>query len=775
MRRGGAWIAEKAASPHSVEWHWPQDARREIVVPQGMSLAVHAPYPFRAEVRCGASAIRIPHSSFVYHGDGTRADRYSLEMTVFAPGGVQRTSSQIVVPPPASAAKVKTSVSGSEIRRDPTLRTVLSNGAGADAFVPVAWGRIMSQYDTLFAANPNPSVPDNRINLWTRCRIWLQHEGYSRELNSHCISRFTADPAGRFAQWDFAVPCGMGRKAAFALTLSLAPGRNAVRLHIARIAAGELDEPSSVRLVLRPDLEWRSFHDTTKAAGRVENAFANACYALDGREGFGFAPYGDGAFEMSIDGGLYHAAPEWSYMLPHPDEAERGQNDCGDVYSPGWISCDFAPGAVASICGAYFTARETSSSLRNVSFPAPPQLASSHSCTAPLPAALKESLQAFVQKRDDLKTVLAGYPWFLDWGRDTLIFLRGFIAAGHIEESLAILTAFARFEERGTIPNIIYGNTAGNRDTVDAPLWLFLAAEDLSSILGRERILSTDCGGRTLRAVLESIVANYISGTPNGICTDPSSGLVWSPAHFTWMDTNYPAGTPREGYPVEIQALWIRALRFLGGHEALASQASESLSSLFRVPGKGLADCLRAKRSIPASLAVQEDVTRPNQLFALALGVLSSPSLAGDILRATSRLIVPGGVRSAADEETRCDMSIVDNGRILVEAHHPYKGRYTGDEDTSRKPAYHNGTVWAWPFPLYAEAAAATGAMTKDEALSLLASSVENLNTSCLCHISEIADGDAPHAQQGCRAQAWSASELYRVWAKLSATTKEAS
>ena len=110
---------------------------------------------------------------------------------------------------------------------------------------------------------------------------------------------------------------------------------------------------------------------------------------------------------------------------------------------------------------------------------------------------------------------------------------------------------------------------------------------------------------------------------------------------------------------------------------------------------------------------------------------------------------MPGGIRS-------------------LDAVHPlYKGVYAGDEDTSRKPAYHNGTAWAWPFAMYAEAAAAYGVLTKQQALSLLASAVENINSGCVCHISEIADGDAPHAQKGCCAQAWSVSELLRVWLAL--------
>ena len=138
---------------------------------------------------------------------------------------------------------------------------------------------------------------------------------------------------------------------------------------------------------------------------------------------------------------------------------------------------------------------------------------------------------------------------------------------------------------------------------------------------------------------------------------------------------------------------------------------------------------------------------RPNQLFLLALGVVDDTS----ILRAVEELVVPGGTRS------------------LNSGHPLYRGAYTGDEDTSRKQAYHNGTVWAWPFPMYAEALAETGLCSREVALSLLAGAVDNLNTGCVGHVSEIADGDSPHAQKGCAAQAWSVSELLRVWLKLSA------
>lgn len=342
---------------------------------------------------------------------------------------------------------------------------------------------------------------------------------------------------------------------------------------------------------------------------------------------------------------------------------------------------------------------------------------------------LKEALKLYIVKRDDLKTVIAGYPWFLDWGRDTFIFMRGMIAAGMRDDSFKILKAFAAFEENGTLPNIIYGKTAGNRDTTDAQLWFIRCVQEL--------------GATELIPTCNSIVDNYLKGTPNGIRVDEASGLVWSPSHFTWMDTNYPACTPRVGYPVEIQALWISALKFLG-RTALAKRALASVRQYFRAE-VGYADCLDAPHGESAAAARPDYAIRPNQLFLITLDVLKDAS----ILQATEELLVPGGMRSLYVEDPR------------------YRGVYAGDEDTCRKPAYHNGTVWVWPFPQYAEALVALKLCSSEMALSLLAGAVDMLNGGTLCHLSENADGDSPHAQKGCTAQAWSDSEFLRVWLKL--------
>ena len=713
-------------------WHWPDDARREVCIPDGMGLAIDCPHPYRALILEGGRAFPVVPP---YEGDGTQARRLALELAVFAPDGVKRTRSALLVLPPMEKARMKLAVTGEEIRRDPTLRMCLSNGAGADAFTPLRWGEIRSQYDSLFSANPNPDCPSDRVVVWSRCRAWLQYEGYSHEIAADSATGFRADPAGRFAEWRFHVPAGMGRSVSFAFRLGLMPGANAARLCVTRLEdADPFNE--KVRIVFRPDLECRSFHDVTKAyTGEAEIAARIAANV-----------------HLEVRGGEMHHEPQWSYSVPHPDEVERGQEPCGDLYSPGWIACDFMPGGKAEIICRYGDAGGGADGAPIGRAPSGRTASPMTSAVdaVPLVDGLTESLDLFMVKRGANKTVIAGYPWFLDWGRDTFIFLRGAIAAGRLDDAEKILAAFAAFEENGTLPNIIHGETAGNRDTVDAQLWFALCVKEWSAKIGRSRThaASRELFGKTVESILE----NYVKGTPNGIHVDAESGLVWTPSHFTWMDTNYPACTPRCGYPVDIQAMWIAALRFVGGKwRALAETAAASVVRYF-AGTNGFADCLDAWNGEPASAATPDFSVRPNQLFLVTLDAVASDSdHARRIVDSCERLLVPGGIRSLAADDPK------------------YRGVYAGDEDTCRKPAYHNGTVWAWPMPLYAEAAVKCGRLTAAQAGSLLAGVVENLNTECLCHVSEIADGDAPHAQKGCRAQAWSASEFLRVFLTMKA------
>jgi glycogen debranching enzyme len=240
------------------------------------------------------------------------------------------------------------------------------------------------------------------------------------------------------------------------------------------------------------------------------------------------------------------------------------------------------------------------------------------------------------------------------------------------------------------------------------------------------------------------------------------------------MDTNYPAGTPREGYPIEIQALWHAALRFLSQHtpephwNTLAQTVSTSIQNHYPIQRKNeryLADLLIAPPGTPASKAIPDDALRPNQLFAITLGALTDPHLQQDLLQATEKLRIPGAIRSLADQPVDSPNPIYHNHHLINDPHHPYQGIYIGDEDTQRKPAYHNGTAWTWPFPSYAEALLQTyGSEVIPHARALLSSATLLLENGCIGQLPEILDGNTPHTQRGCTAQAWGVTELYRVW-----------
>jgi predicted glycogen debranching enzyme len=407
---------------------------------------------------------------------------------------------------------------------------------------------------------------------------------------------------------------------------------------------------------------------------------------------------------------------------------------------------------------------------------------------------LQRAIRAYVVRRDAGKTVIAGYPWFLDWGRDTLICARGLLAAGLRDEVRQILITFGRFAENGTLPNAIHGDDASNRDTSDAPLWYGVVAEDFSEAVAAESKVQSpkskvaefystavDASGRTVADVLRNIAIGYLRGTPNGIRVDAASGLVWSPSHFTWMDTNYPAGTPREGYPIEIQALWIRLLRQLErlgvapegeAWSELAARAEASLHALFWLEDHGwFADCLLAKPGVPARDAVRDEALRSNCLFPISLGLVTGERARRTVDAAARHLVVPGALRSLAPLPVTPPLPIHGaNGQLLNDSANPYWGRYEGDEDTRRKPAYHNGTAWTWTFPSFCEAlvrAHEQSPAARAAARAYLGSASDLLAAGCLGHLPEITDGDAPHTPRGCDAQAWGATEALRVWRLL--------
>jgi predicted glycogen debranching enzyme len=359
---------------------------------------------------------------------------------------------------------------------------------------------------------------------------------------------------------------------------------------------------------------------------------------------------------------------------------------------------------------------------------------------------------------DEIRTVIAGYHWFTDWGRDTMISLEGLtLMTGRYQEAGWILRTFAGYIRDGLIPNLFPEEAEGGLyHTADATLWFFHALN---------RYLEFTKDQLTLKLVLPQlteIVALHQEGTRFGIQVDPADGLLVQGEEgyqLTWMDAK--AGdwvvTPRRGKAVEINALWYNALRLLEkwmtlehGKEAArpygdaAARVFESFNRKFwYAEGGYLYDVAEGERG-------NDHAFRPNQLLAISLEhpVLEPRYWSLVLDKVSERLLTPVGLRS------------------LSQDHPDYKNRYFGDL-RSRDAAYHQGTVWAWLIGPYIDALLATHPERKEEALHLLERISDHHNEACLGSVSEIFDAEEPFVPRGCIAQAWSVAELLRCWVKV--------
>ncbi len=770
--------------PSVVEWK-AGDARRVTPVPPGFWLFVRGEHRFRAglDLQNGQPVRNVESilaggfhvACFPPEEEPARA-RLSLELY----GGEQKElTAQINFIGNGFAAKA--ALPG------PEDIVLLTNGRGGMARLAVDLGRVNSKYDCALGANLHPAVPVDRQVLAKRLRVWINADGFISPLNYSSLVEFQSGPP---AVWSFVANAGDGRTVQVTMKGEMAPGRNTTVFGFERptqsqATGKQLPASATVHLVIRVDIEDRSFHAETKRNPGSEYHFQTHSRPLNEAElrmlgtepaaaGFAFTPAADRHLRVYSDAGQYHHGGEWSENIPHPVEQTRGQTGAGDAFSPGWFEMPLPKGAIAHLVLDAETAPLSSPSagFSNPADSSGERLAAGDE----FGSALLRATKAFVVGRDRGKTVIAGYPWFLDWGRDTFIAARGLITAGMEHEVGQMLVTFARFEHKGTLPNVIYGEDASNRDTTDAPLWFGIVCEELAGQYARQgqpvasfynqRI---DEAGRTLHDVLRSMAHHYLLGTPNGIRVDADSGLVWSPSHFTWMDTNYPACTPRMGYPIEIQALWIRLLRQLARisestephpWQTLADRAQASLEQLFWLEDRGYYSDLRAcPAGTPAQKAELDDALRSNCLLAVSLGLAPSARARRCVQAALRHLVVPGALRSLAPLPVERPLpNLAPDGHYLNNPHEPYWGRYEGDEDTRRKSAYHNGTAWTWTFPSFCEALATAWDWSPEAtaaARAYLRTMRQLLDTGCLGQLPEIVDGDAPHQQRGCDAQAW--------------------
>lgn len=761
-------------------WQWPRDLHRKVMLPPKHFLLISAEAPFRAAVIDGYEETErvicceesLPAGNgdhfilFAPCGQVEAATHRTLRLTVYEKSGSRHTDSPLLYLGDADHQPAPTRLRRTDLMSGSHL-FLAANGRGGMCRANIRWGKLDSKYDALLAANLHPRYPEDRWIMFTRCRAWTVYQGYSQEICFDNLDAFQTQN-GR-GVWEYKIPTGQGERIDLQITVGMIPGENTVRLAFRRLPAdgdrGKLRDAEAVELILRPDIEDRNFHETTKAYMGPERLWPAAMTPEP--DAFVFAPDPGRKLTLRISKGTFVSQPEWRYMVHRQADEERGLDPNSDLWSPGYFSALLQGGETVFLAASVNDPLTGRTSLP-INGPARAEKAS-----PPLADSLSDALNAFIVRRDDLKSVIAGYPWFLDWGRDSLIFTRGLIQTGMVKEAGDILKLFGTLENRGTLPNMIHGRKTGNRTTSDAPLWFAVACAELIKKEKSEAFLDERCGARTIKDILLSIGHSYREGTANHIFMDRSSGLIFSPACYTWMDTNHPACTPRRGYCIEIQALWHATLAFLsaidplGGHDwaALSKTVSQAIMDLFVLKQGSLSDCLHASADEPAGKCVPDDAIRPNQLLAVALDAVTDKSTGRAVLDACQALLIPGAIRSLDDAPIVHPLEIASHGALIHNPHYPYRGKYTGDEDTSRKPAYHNGTAWAWPFPVYCEAYLKVyGKQGVDTARALLFSSREIIREGCMGHFPEILDGDYPHAQKGCDAQAWGLSEWLRVW-----------
>jgi predicted glycogen debranching enzyme len=470
---------------------------------------------------------------------------------------------------------------------------------------------------------------------------------------------------------------------------------------------------------------------------------------------------------FSLDG-EFHGGGAWYYDFEYAVERERGLDFHEDAWCPGsfdWRLSSEAPTGTLVVAAQEFNP----STMRETRGPeSGRRLALCQSLCDNAPEAdadhtrrlVRAADQFVVRRRDGLHTILAGYPWFSDWGRDTMIALHGTcLTTGRTGEALSILLAFAQASSQGMIPNRFPdAGEIPDYNTIDATLWFFHA-------VGRyfEAVPDDRDALQVLFPTLRDIMEWHWAGTRYGIRADPDDGLLAGGDYrtqLTWMDAKIgdTAFTPRAGKPVEIQALWFNALKTMARlaeqmeEKALAAQCNawsrKAKANFGRLFWNEEAGCLYDH--IEGSY--RNGQIRPNQIFAVSLPHRLLPlDLEKRVVSVVEReLLTPYGLRSLSPRDP------------------DYRGIYIGSA-WQRDSSYHQGTVWTWPIGAFLTAYLRVNRHSpraRQQVRQWLSPLMGHLNEAGLGSICEIFDGDAPHTPRGCPAQAWSVSEVLRVLAE---------
>jgi predicted glycogen debranching enzyme len=657
---------------------------------------------------------------------------------------------------------------------DPHLNEewLVTNGLGGYASGTVSGAITRRYHGLLIAALPNPLGRMMMLNgLSERLRLPDRRVVYTGAEELASVAPQSTLAASEF-RLEAGLPVWRYEVDGFALEKRLLMPYRQNTVHITyRLLAGN----GKLRLGLRPAIHVRS-HDDPVNVGDERKYVLTVC---------------EDHFEITCSKDLPMLrlkthGPSTAFTfdrketnsVPYATERNRGYEWQGSLWSPGYFRSDLGAGDQITLV-ASTEPWETVEALspgeaarqdmtRRASLLASAAPAAQSGAAAELVLAADQFLITPVGRvedaararaaGDEVRTVIAGYHWFTDWGRDTMISLEGLtLTTGRNNQAGWILRTFAYYVRDGLIPNMFpEGQKEGLYHTADATLWFFHAIHRYVELTGDATTL------QLILPKLVDIMDHHIRGTRFGIGMDPADALLREGAEgyqLTWMDAKVEGWvvTPRRGKPVEINALWYNALRLMerwlrdakdeeraANLQAIAARVRESFNRRFWYEAGGyLYDVLDTEHG------GDDSSCRPNQVLAISLDhpVLDESRWEPVMDVVTERLLTPVGLRSLAPGSA------------------DYKAKYFGDL-RSRDAAYHQGTVWAWLIGPYVDAWLKLHPGKETEARQLLMGFLPHFNEQCIGSISEVFDAEAPYTPRGCIAQAWSVAEVLRCWVK---------
>ncbi|HWE51255.1 MAG TPA: amylo-alpha-1,6-glucosidase [Bryobacteraceae bacterium] len=617
-----------------------------------------------------------------------------------------------------------------------------TNGLGGFSSSTVT-GMNTRRYHGLLTAATKPPV--GRVALLSKLeetlvinnnqRFDLATNLFSGSVHPHgyeFLAKFQLNP---FPEWTWELPGARVVK-----TLSMVHGENTV------VVTYEIAAEQNCFLEVRPLIAFRDYHSTTHANDGLNRGLAiePGLVSIEPYPGLPRLYFAHNAREIDQQG-------YWYYGFEYAIEKERGLDCMEDLFNP--FTLRFAGSGATIVASTNWHRADEAGSLQSLEANRR-KVSAPHK--SPLVNALTAAADQFIVSRDKFKSVIAGYHWFGDWGRDTMISLPGLtLVTGRPDVARSILLEFARHVDQGMLPNRFPDSgEAPEYNTVDATLWFFECARAYVQYTKDPAFIREH-----LYPVLKDIIDWHIRGTRHGIRVD-DDGLLRAGApgvQLTWMDAKVGdwVVTPRSGKPVEIQALWYNALRTMEEFARifedpqtqtltgkLADRALRSFNDQFWNPEAGCLYDVIDGTERDASI-------RPNQVIAVSLRHTMLPEdRARPILEVVEReLLTPVGLRTLSPKDSR------------------YCPHYEGP-GYQRDAAYHQGTVWPWlmgPFVTAYVKAHGRSDVARHRAQGWVEGFLPHLQVAGLGQVSEILDGDAPHTPRGCIAQAWSVAELLRV------------